>query len=162
MSTKTQGTWLFTKLPDSEEVIRIKCVTGLNYSGGNRATKPNVCLDDDDAINEPGDLEAGTLSPAININPKDAGHVALWNFHQQKEGSNLHWVVGLSDGTDSPTVAADGSFELPATRTWMPYYGFIQTFPFDAQARSDYTSSITILLSGTTPIVPKTTPDPNP
>jgi len=157
MSTKSQGTWLFTKLPDSPTVIRIKCVTGLNYSGGNRATKPNVCLDDDDAINEPGDLEAGTLSPSININPKDAGHVALWNFHQQKQGQNLHWVVGLSDGDAEPTVGQDGEFDLPETRTWMPYFGFIQTYGFDVQARADYTSSLTIMLSGTIPIIPKVT-----
>ncbi|MDT4860744.1 Phage tail tube, TTP, lambda-like [compost metagenome] len=60
----------------------------------------------------------------------------------------MNWVVGWSDGTAAPTADSSGDFELPTTRTWFVFGGYIADFPFDFQQNSVVATQVSIQRSG--------------
>jgi hypothetical protein len=74
-------------------------------------------------------------------------------LHQLSEDDdieNLAWAVGWSDGKNiAPTLNTAGDdFELPATRTWFLFRGYVSDFPFDFAANTVVTTAATIQRSG--------------
>lgn len=62
----------------------------------------------------------------------------------------MKWAVGWSDGKDVlPTVNTKGDgFELPATRTWFTFDGYVSDFPFNFALNAVVTTTVTIQRTG--------------
>lgn len=59
-------------------------------------------------------------------------------------------MVGWSDGKGVvPTVNTKGdNFELPATRTWFAFDGYVSDFPFNFALNAVVTTTVTIQRTG--------------
>lgn len=183
MSVLAQGTELYALVPteaDPEvlEVLKLDCPTSINLGEDSTEEIDSTCLDMETRETRPGITTPGTVSVPIYPDPAIASHMRFFNL-QRKE---LKWALGWSDGIGiPPTVKApvgdEGyDFDLPATRTWNVFRGFIENFPFDFQTNTLVTGNVTIKRSGATEWIVKTDnsgggggnggggtdPDPNP
>jgi len=158
MAIKTQGTNLYTIDPDDGTLITVGCVTSIDGIDTSIDQIETTCLGDSARSYLAGLASPGAASFGINIDPSDESHVRL---HQLKvAGEVLNWALGWSDGTAAPTVAtnSDGSYEftLPATRSWLDFEGFMNSFPFSFAQNAVVQSSVGIQISGEPVLVPKT------
>jgi hypothetical protein len=85
----------------------------------------------------------------INADPDNESHLTLYGLSRENPAPVLKFAIGWSDGTDAPTlnVGEDG-FELPATRTWFTFQGYISDFPFDFAQNTVVTTEVSIQRSG--------------
>lgn len=163
---KTQGTDLYAIDPKDSSLITVGCFTSLDGIDTSIDQIETTCLNSKAREYEAGLSTPGTASFGINIDPANAAHVRL---HQLKTaGTKLQWAVGLSDGLDEnddgipPTVEAtagdDGvrDFVLPATRSWITFEGYMNSFPFAFALNDVVKSTIGIQVSGEIALVPKT------
>ncbi|KTC36177.1 phage tail protein, partial [Pseudomonas sp. ABAC61] len=92
----------------------------------------------------------GTASLGLNADPSNASHVRLHQLSEANGDTSIKWVVGWSDGKDvAPTVNAKGdNFELPATRTWFAFDGYVSDFPFNFALNAVVTTTVTIQRTG--------------
>jgi hypothetical protein len=155
MSMLTQGTQIYALVPTSAdpsilEVLEIECATAFN-PGGNPSDQIEVtCLSDKVRRYLRGLRTPGQASLTINADPRNASHIRLHALSEDDTLDSVSWAVGWSDGTDiKPTVNAAGDdFELPTTRTWFIYEGYVADFPFDFSANTVVTTAATIQRSG--------------
>jgi hypothetical protein len=162
MARKTQGTILYTIDPDTDEVLVVGCATGITGIDTSLDQLETTCLEDDARTYEPGLATPGAASFDINFDPSDNSHVRL---HQLKvAGAVLQWAVGFgrrkTDPTTftppAPTVDSEGNFELPNTRDWISFQGYMSSYPFDAALNSFWKSTVGIQVSGEPSVVPRT------
>ncbi|MCT7656164.1 hypothetical protein MBH78_19110 [Oceanimonas sp. NS1] len=92
----------------------------------------------------------GQASLTVNADPELASHVRLFELAEEDTDRSIKWAVGWSDGTDiPPTVAVGGgAFELPTTRTWFTFDGYVSDFPFDFAGNALVATAATIQRSG--------------
>lgn len=148
MSKLTQGTKIYFIDPDDESLVTVQCATAFN-PGGNPADQiEDTCLEDSDRSYQPGLRTPGQASLTINADPTKTSHVRMHELAEENPPPTLKWAVGWSDGTDAPTVDSAGNFNLPTTRTWFTFSGYISDFPFDFQQNAVVTSAVTIQRSG--------------
>jgi len=102
---------------------------------------------------EAGLATPGTATFGINFDPQDPSHIRL---HQLKvAGVTLKWAIGWSEAPGvPPTVDTAGDFELPDSRTWLTFNGFMNAFPFSFQQNSVVQSNVGIQISGDPVLVP--------
>lgn len=158
MAIKTQGTNLYAIDPDDGSLITVGCVTSIDGIDTSIDQIETTCLGDTARSYVAGLASPGAASFGINIDPADASHVRL---HQLKvAGESLNWALGWSDGTAAPTVDTDSSgayvFDLPSTRSWLDFEGFMNSFPFSFAQNGVVQSSVGIQISGEPVLVPKT------
>ena len=155
MSIKTQGTKLYFIDPDTEEVVGVDCMTQFNPGGAPADQLEDTCMEDTSGTRtyKPGLRTPGQASISINADPANASHVRLFEL-SQGDVVNLHWALGWSDGTAAPTVDS-GGFDLPATRTWFTFDGYVADFPFDFGLNALVASTVSIQRSGAGVWVPK-------
>jgi hypothetical protein len=155
MAILAQGTQIYALVPtvaDSAvlEVIEIECATTFS-PGGNPADQIEVtCLSDAVRKYLRGLRTPGQASMSINADPRNDSHVRLYELSEDDSIENVMWAVGWSDGKDIPptlNVAGD-DFELPTTRTWFIFEGYVSDFPFDFAANTVVTTAATIQRSG--------------
>lgn len=155
MSVKTQGTRLYTIDPADDSIIEVGCVTSI---GGIDTTVEQVeitCLADSARSYMAGLATPGAANFGINFDPSDDSHVRL---HQLKvAGITLPWAIGFSDGVEPPTVDSTSAFDLPDTRSWIVFDGFMNSFPFDFALNAAVVSNVGIQVSGEPVVVPKVT-----
>lgn len=164
MAVKTQGSQLFGLFPSLTtpgefEVLHVECMNNFN-GGGNPADQIVIeCLDKTTREYMKGMRTPGQATFTIDADPRNDSHVRL---HQAAESDSeeyemIHWVLGWSDGpknaagenTALPTLNADGDdFELPDTRTWYLFDGYVGDFPFDFAANSTVKTGVSIQRSG--------------
>lgn len=158
MSKRTQGTMLYLIVPADEsnpaEVLRVGCVTNLTGVSATRDQIETTCLESLARTYEPGMPTPGTATFTINFDPEDASHVAVHQLY--RAGTKVDWAIGWSDGTADPTLATDGTFDLPDTRTWILFNGFPSDVPFDFALNTVVTSNVSIQLSDFPEIFPRT------
>jgi len=65
------------------------------------------------------------------------------------------WTVGWSDGTADPTVDTGGTFDLPTTRSWILFNGYMNSYPFSFQQNSVVQSTVGIQVSGEPSLIAK-------
>lgn len=155
---KTQGTELYYIDPDSGDPVAVGCVTSID--GVDITTEQNevTCLSDVVRRYEAGLGTPGNATFGIYTNPSDASHVRL---HELKgEGASLKWVIGWSDNTGvTPDTALDSNSEydwdLPDTRSWLKFDGFMNSFPFSFAQNASVASQIGVQISGDIVLVPK-------
>ena len=158
MSKLSQGTQLYFIDPDDDSIVEVECPTSFN-PGGNPATQlDDTCLKDTTAKSKPGLRQPGQAALGINADPTYASHIRLHELSQEDPSPVLKWALGWSDGIDiAPTsVDSNGEFNLPATRTWYTFDGYIGDFPFDFGLNALVTSQVSIQRSGAAVWTPKT------
>lgn len=155
MSKLAQGTHVFFIDPDSKRVVRFQCATSFN-PGGNPADQiEDTCLEANDRTYKKGLRTPGTASLGCNADPENESHVRVYQLSQENADRDIKWAIGWSDGSVPPTVDSSGDFELPTTRTWNTFEGYVSDFPFDFQLNAVVASTVTIQRSGGMAWVPK-------
>lgn len=154
MATKTQGTMLYTIDPANDAILVVGCVINIDGIDTTIEQIETTCLESPARTYEAGLATPGAATFQINFDPADASHVRL---HELKvAGTTLAWAVGFSDGTAPPTFDTNGEFHLPATRSWINFDGFMNSYPFSFALNAVVTSNVGIQISGEPSVVPKT------
>lgn len=154
MSILTQGTQVYVLVasattPDTLAVMEVECATAFNPGGAPKEQIEDTCLSAKERSYKPGLRTPGQASLTVNADSKNASHIRLHEMSEADGDTTVRWAVGWSDGTAAPTVNADGDdFELPDSRTWYVFQGYVSDFPFDFAANSVVTTAATIQRSG--------------
>lgn len=158
MAKKTQGTMLYLIVPADEsnpaELLRVGCVTNLTGVSASRDQIETTCLESLARTYEAGMPTPGTATFTVNFDPEDATHLAVHALF--RSGVKADWAIGWSDGTADPTMDGEDEFDLPDTRTWILFNGFVNDVPFDFALNTVVTSNIGIQLSDFPEILPRT------
>lgn len=153
MAQKTQGTNFFTIDPQDGSLLKVGCVISIDGIDTTLDQLETTCLDSSAREYVSGLATPGNASFGINFDPADASHVRL---HQLKiAGTILPWAIGFGDGTDLPVVDTNGNFNLPATRSWIQFNGFMNSYPFTFALNAVITSTVGIQISGEPSVIKK-------
>lgn len=154
MSILTQGTQIYAVVPsvassEAFEILEIECATAFS-PGGNPADQiEDTCLSAKVRSYLRGLRTPGQASLTLNTDPRNDSHVRLHELSEDDTIDNIKWAVGWADGTADPTLNSAGDdFELPDTRTWFLFDGYVSDFPFDFAANTVVTTAATIQRSG--------------
>lgn len=146
---KTQGTELFY-MSSATVMTKVGDITGITGTGGARPQIQTTTLDSTSEEYIGGIDAASALSIPLNFDPAATVHRDLLALWQTGSDVNQRWVIGLSDGTAPPTVAAS-VITYPTTRTYRTFSGFVADFPVEVALNSKYEGTLSIQRSG--PIV---------
>lgn len=149
MAKLAQGTHIYFIDPDDDSVVTVNGATTFNPGGAPADQIETTELDDSDREYLPGLRTPGQASLGLNADPDKESHIRLHELSQDNPSPTLKWAIGWSDGDDVPTVNSSGEFDLPNTRTWYTFDGYISDFPFDFASNSVVTSTVTIQRTGT-------------
>ncbi|WJO30977.1 phage tail tube protein [Pseudomonas monteilii] len=170
MSILTQGTQVFALAPPVSgtgplTVLEVECATAFSPGGAPKEQIEDTCLSSKERTYKPGLRTPGQASLTINADSSNASHIRLHQLSEADGDTTIKWAVGWSDGpldadgkpTALPTVNAEGDdFELPATRTWFVFQGYVADFPFDFAANAVVSTAASIQRSGGSAWIPKT------
>lgn len=162
MSILTQGTQVYGLMPPASgtgpfTVVEVECATAFNPGGSPKEQIEDTCLSSKERTYKPGLRTPGQASLTINADPNNASHIRLHQLSEADGDTTIKWAVGWSDGTAAPTVSAEGDdFELPASRTWFIYEGYVADFPFDFAANAVVSTAVSIQRSGGSAWIKKT------
>ena len=146
MAIKTQGTYLYVVDPDDESLITVACVTSIDGVDTTNEQIETTCLESLARTYQSGLPTPGQASFGLNFDTSESSHVRM---HQLKvAGTTLLWAIGFSDGTAAPTVDSGGTFDLPTTRSWIRFSGFMTTFPFSFAQNAVIQTTAGIQISG--------------
>jgi hypothetical protein len=146
LAKKTQGTQLYVADPATDTLITVGCVTNITGITATRDQIETTCLDSTARTYVAGLAAPGAATFTINFDPTDASHTRLHELYVS--GDTLEFALGWSDGTAAPTVDTNGTFNLPTTRTWIAFDGFITDLPFDFALNTVVTSNVSVQVSG--------------
>jgi hypothetical protein len=148
--------YLIVPAEDAEpaELLRVGCVTNLTGISATRDQIETTCLESPARTYEAGMPTPGTATFTINFEPEDASHLAVHSLF--RSGNKVDWAIGWSDGTADPALDTDDTFDIPDTRTWILFNGFVNDVPFDFALNTVVTSNIGIQLSDFPEIFPRT------
>jgi len=157
MSVLAQGTHVYFIDPNdgTPQVVQVECATSFNPAGNPADQIEDTCLEDSDRSYKPGLRTPGQASLGLNSDPTNASHVTLHELSQMNPSPTTKWAIGFSDGAEAPTLGSGGDFDLPETRTWFTFEGYVSDFPFDFAQNSLVTSEVTIQRSGGSTWIPK-------
>lgn len=150
---KTQGTDLYAIDPDDGTIIDVGCITSISGVDTSIEQVETTCLNDDARTYIAGLGTPGTATFGIQTDPQDPVHVRLLEL--KNAGTTMQWAIGWSDGETAPTVGVDSDFDLPATRSWLTFEGYMNSYPFEFALNAVVTSNIGIQVSGDPVLVPK-------
>lgn len=154
MAVKTQGTRLYVIDPDDESLITVDCVLNIDGIDTTNEQIETTCLESLARTYLSGLATPGQASFGINFDPAQSSHTRL---HQLKvAGTSLLWAIGFADGTAPPTVDSGGTFDFPATRSFIRFEGFMTNFPFSFAQNAVITGNVSIQISGEPEIHAKT------
>lgn len=154
MSILTQGTQVYALAKPASgtgplEVMEVECATAFNPGGSPKEQIEDTCLSSKERTYMPGLRTPGQASLTVNADPNNASHIRLHQMSEEDGDTTIKWAVGWSDGTAAPTVNADGDdFELPDSRTWFVFEGYVADFPFDFAANGVVSTAASIQRSG--------------
>lgn len=162
MSILSQGTQIYVIDPELDSngpgVLAVECATTFT-PGGNPADQiEDTCLEAFERSYQPGLRTPGQATMTINADPRNASHLRLYELSQENPQRVLKWAVGWSDGTAAPDVDSSVDFDLPESRTWFVFEGYIADFPFDFAANTVVTSQLSIQRSGGSAWIAKVNP----
>jgi hypothetical protein len=150
---KTQGTDMYAIDPRDGTLLDVGCVTSIDGIDSSIDQVETTCLNSAERTYIAGLATPGAASFGINVDTQNPTHIALYEIKQL--GLTLQWAIGFSDGTAAPTVDS-GGFDLPNTRSWITFSGFMNAFPFTFALNSVVQSTIGIQVSGEQALIPKT------
>jgi len=151
MSILSQGTNVYVLDPNdgTPAVMRIECATSLSPGGDPADQIEDTCLEAFERSYKAGLRTPGQATMGINADPDNESHLTLYGLSRENPAPVLKFAIGWSDGTEPPTLntGAD-NFELPTTRTWFTFEGYIADFPFDFAQNTLVTTEVSIQRSG--------------
>lgn len=162
MSMLTQGTQVYALVPPASgtgprSVMEVECATAFNPGGSPKEQIEDTCLSSKERTYKPGLRTPGQASLTINADPNNASHIRLHQLSEADGDGTVKWAVGWSDGTAAPTLNTEGDdFELPESRTWFVYEGYVADFPFDFAANAVVSTAVSIQRSGGSAWIKKT------
>ncbi|AGZ36527.1 MAG: phage tail tube protein [Pseudomonas sp.] len=162
MSILTQGTQVYALVPPATgtgplTVMEVECATAFNPGGSPKEQIEDTCLSSKERTYKPGLRTPGQASLTINADPNNASHIRLHQMSEADGDTTVKWAVGWSDGTAAPTLNTEGDdFELPESRTWFVYEGYVADFPFDFAANAVVSTAVSIQRSGGSAWIKKT------
>lgn len=146
MAIKTQGTYLYAIDPADESLITVACVTSIDGIDTTNEQIETTCLESLARTYLAGLATPGQATFGLNVDTSEASHTRL---HALKvAGTSLKWAVGFADGTAAPTVDSAGRFNLPTTRSWIQFEGFMANFPFSFAQNAVIQTTVGIQISG--------------
>lgn len=149
MSIKTQGTHIYfidTVTSSVASVIKLGCPTGATGLGGPADQIDDTCLDAAVRTFKKGLENPGQVSVPFNFDPQEVSHQLL--FDLKADGSNLGWYIGLSDGTDAPTLDSNDDFVIPTTRSGFEFIAYIADVNIDIATNEVVRGTLTLQRSG--------------
>lgn len=146
MAIKTQGTNLYAIDPTDDSLVVVACVTSISGVTAARDQVETTCLEAQARSYESGMVTPGAASLGLNFDPSSTSHGFLHDLYVA--GTTTTFAIGWSDGTTAPTVDSSGAFDLPTSRTWLTFDGYISDMPFDFQLSSVVQSTVSIQMSG--------------
>ncbi len=153
MAKATKGTVLYVIDPADDSVLIVGCTTNIDGIDTTLDQQETTCLADTARTYIAGMATPGAATFTINFDPEDASHVRL---HQLKvAGTSLKWAVGIGPG-DPPTVDSNAEFNLPTTRAWITFDGFMNSYPFSFPLAGLITSNVGVQVSGEPVVTPAT------
>ncbi|MBV5954166.1 phage tail protein [Pseudomonas aeruginosa] len=166
MSMLTQGTQVYALVPPPSgsgpfTVMEIECATSFS-PGGNPADQiEDPCLSETSRKYKKGMRTPGQATLGLNADPRNASHVRLFQLSEDDSDQDIVFAVGWSDGVGvSPSADQDSTgdwdFDLPPTRTWFVFRGYVSDFPFDFAANTLVATQATIQRSGAGQWITKT------
>lgn len=160
MAIKTQGTQLYFVDPEDNSVVTVGCVTTITGLTAARDQIETTCLESAARTYEAGMATPGAANFTINFDPADDSHTRLHELYVA--GTKVDWALGWGDfipGPPSPgpapTADSSGDFELPTTRSWITFNGYVSDLPFDFALNAVVTSNVAIQVSDFPILVPK-------
>jgi hypothetical protein len=154
MAKATKGTVLYVIDPADDSVLVVGCTTSIDGIDTSVDQLETTCLADSARTYEAGLATPGSASFTINFDPADESHVRL---HQLKvAGTTLNWAVGIGVG-DAPTADSNGTFNLPTSRPWITFEGYMNSYPFSFPLAGLITSAVGIQVSGEPTVTPAST-----
>lgn len=155
MAKKVQGSQLYFIDPVGDVITEVACITTLDGLDAARDQIETTCMSDSARSYESGLATPGAATFGINTDPAEASHVRLHELYVA--GTKVNWALGWSDGTAPPTsVDSAGEFNLPVTRSWITFNGYVSSFPFSFAQNTVVASSLSVQVSGFPVLVPKT------
>lgn len=146
MSLNVQGSNLYFADPADDSIVEVGCVTTLSGLTASRDQLDVTCISSAARIFEAGLLTPGAATFSINFDPSDASHVRLHELY--RAGTTIDWALGLSDGTAPPTsLDSNGNFNLPTTRTFITFEGYVSDYPFDLAIGAKVASNLSVQVS---------------
>lgn len=148
-SVKTQGTKLWyinTATSTSTDFVTLACPTGITGLGGAADQIDDTCLDElEDRSYVRGLGNPGQVSVPFVLKPAEASHQDL--FDLKASGAILAWLIGLSDGTATPTVVAN-AFVPPASRSCFGFSAYVADVAIDIATNEVVRGTLTLQRSG--------------
>ena len=145
MSKKTQGTQIYFIDPTNDTAVEVTGVTSFNPGGAPSDEIDTTSLTDTDKTYLAGLRTPTDATVELNFDPTNASHIRL--FALFLSGEVIDWAAGWSDGTAAATADSTG-FDLPESRTWYQFSGFVKDCPFDFAVNSVVKSTVSIRKSG--------------
>lgn len=160
MAKLTQGTHLYvinTLASGGSAVVKIECPTAFSYSGAPVDQIEVTCLDELDAHKYKAGLKnPGNATISIDIDPDKPSHMVIYDLYAESESVTTEWAIGFSGDETAPTIASDGTWNLPTSRDWLTFTGYVSDLPIDFALNSVAKSDIPLQISGK-PVITKAT-----
>lgn len=155
---RTAGTQLYIADPEGCVVLEIGCPTSITGLDSTIEQLETTCLSSTARTYEAGLATPGTASFVLSLDPQDPSHVRLLEL--KAAGLSVPWVIGFPDGIGIPPdteTDSDGNciFELPTTRTWVQFEGFVNSYAFDFSLNALITATVGVQVSGDPVMTPK-------
>lgn len=160
MSVLTQGTQIFfiDETGSAPAVVKVECATTFSPGGSPADQIDDTCLEAKERSYKSGLRKPGTASMGLNADPQIESHVLLHELSEMNPSPTLKWAVGWADGpkdangdpdpAGEPGLDSNGDFDLPDSRTWFLFEGYVSDFPFDFTQNAVVTTSASIQRSG--------------
>lgn len=151
----TKGTNLYILDPRGPGTItKLECPKSITGLGLSTPQIDTTCLESTAMEFAPGMPNPGAATVGLDFDTAKASHMLIDDLNEAQVIAQF--AIGLSDGTAAPTgIDSNGLFDLPTTRTWITFTGYIADLPLDFAINSTVQSNFTIQQSGRRSILPK-------
>ena len=153
MGMNAQGTKLYFIDKVNEVIITVGCPIAIGGLDAARDQREVTCLEDSARKFEAGMKSPSAMNVTLNFDSSDPSHLRLKELYDA--GETLEWAIGLSDGVADPEFDLSFNFDLPDTRSWLRYDGYISAFPFEFAIAASVVSALSVQLSGDLNLLPK-------
>lgn len=157
MAVKSQGTKIYFIDPTASggaQVIAVDCAISLDGISAPRDQIDVTCLEDDARSFEGGLATPGQVTMGLNFDPKTESHHRLYDLYNDNEKFDI--AIGLSDGTDAPTLDTAGEFDIPTTRSFFVLNDvYVADMPISIPLNAVVTSNVSFQQSGKALLFPK-------